>query len=137
MTNPEPDVPERLKNGALRRDRNQCQLRRVLACMRVAMDVYRERPFDEAGDDPKYIKAGCAVCIPRRGPGDGIEIRLEGGPDDGHRMVLTDDVEAFTLPHLGGLPGSPKYAHALHYRRTDAGDGTSEDPRTYAFDRAV
>jgi hypothetical protein len=134
-------VPERLRNAVLRRDRNQCRLRRVLTCMRVAMDVHRERPFDEVGDDPRYIVAACAACIPAMAPGRGVEIALKGGPEDGRRMVLvdepaTDPREAFTLPHLGGLPGSPKYSHMLHYARTGDAEGDADDPWTYEFVRA-
>jgi hypothetical protein len=142
MTGEAQEVPERLKHAVLRRDRNQCRLRRVLHCMRVAMDVHRERPFEEVGDDPRHIVAACAVCIPAMGPGKGVEIALKGGPNDGQRMVLTDEPdpaaprEGFTLPHLGGLPGSPKYAHVLHYARTGAARGDESDPWAYEFVRA-
>lgn len=130
-------VPERLKNAVLRRDGNQCRLRRVLTCMRVAMDVHRERPYDEVGDEPRHIVAACAACIPAMGPGHGLEIVLQGGPDDGRRIVLIDEPDpprdVVTVPHLGGLPGSPKYAHVLHYARADG----AQDPWIYQFTRAI
>lgn len=133
-------VPERLKNAVLRRDRNQCRLRRVLDCMRVAMDVYRERPYAQVGDAPEHIVAACAACVPAMGPGHGVEIVLKGGPDDGRRVVLIDEPdpprEAFTVPHLGGLPASAKYAHVLHYARSGESAGNEADPWIYEFVRA-
>ena len=130
-------VPERLKLAVLRRDRNQCRLRRVLTCQRVAMDVHRQRPHDEVGDAPEHIVAACAACIPAMGPGHGLEIALQGGPDDGRRIVLIDEPdpprEVVTVPHLGGLPGSPKYAHVLHYART----AERTEPWIYEFTQAI